>query len=349
LEDRTVASNDPDIASQPVPGVVAIGASAGGVEALQRFARGLRADYPAPILVVQHIGPHPSILPELMTRAGGPAARHAIDGERLQPARIYVAPPDHHMIVSNHRVRLSHGPKENHTRPAIDPLFRSVALGYGPSAIGIVLTGWGDDGTAGLQAIKACGGLAFVQNPADAEHPSMPMSALQYVDVDHTFDVNDLGRDLEAVLARPVPPPAGLPDQLIHEHETFLSKGDPMEHLSAIGSPSRFVCPECNGGLWELADTHPRRFRCHTGHAFSLRSLQAAQAESTDTALWNAFRGLEEKEMLLRQVAEQHLEEGDPAQAARTEVLAHVVRRHAATLRDLIEREDPDPAQEQSG
>jgi two-component system chemotaxis response regulator CheB len=323
-------------------GVVAIGASAGGVTALQNFTRHLPAGFDAPILIVQHVGPHPSILPELLQRAGAASVAHGKDGEVLQAGRIYVAPPDHHMVVEDGAIRLTRGPKEHHTRPAVDPLMRSIALAYGALAIGVVMTGWGDDGTAGLQAIKACGGLAFVQNPADAEHPSMPMSALQYVDVDRTFDVADLAADLERTLQRPdrAVAPAAPVNSLVHEQQLFLAKGDFMDHLKAIGQPSSFVCPDCNGGLWELKDARPRRFRCHTGHAYTLRSLQEAQSEVSDGALWNAMRGLEEKEMLLREVAEQHLKEGDAEEAARLHVLAHSVASHASVLRGLVEREE---------
>jgi two-component system chemotaxis response regulator CheB len=326
-------------------GVIAIGASAGGVGALQHLARHLDREIPAAVLVVLHIGAHPSILPELLEKCGPTPVAHACDGEILRAGRIYVAPPDHHMLVEDGAIRLTRGPKEHHTRPAIDPLMRSVALAYKAAAIGVVMTGWGDDGTAGLQAIKACGGLAFVQSPAQAEHPSMPMSALQYCQVDATFEVGELAGLFRGALADESRDARvdTLPRQVIHEHQMFVSKGHPMEHLAAIGSPSTFVCPDCNGGLWEIEGARPRRFRCHTGHAYTLRSLLDAQAEGTDAALWSAMRALEEKEMLLREVAQQNLEEGHAHEAARLQVMAHAVAGHAALLRQLIEREEETP------
>jgi two-component system chemotaxis response regulator CheB len=254
------------------------------------------------------------------------------------------------MMVNDGTMRLSHGAKEHHARPAIDPLFRSIALAYGPRAIGVLMTGWGEDGTAGLQAIKGCGGRVFVQQPADAEQPDMPMTALQYVAVDRVFNVDGLARDLAEAVAAPhgADSPLIRPDRLVHEHQSFLMQGDPMEHLNAIGRPSPFTCPDCFGGLWEVNDAMPRRFRCHTGHAYTLRSLQAAQSEGTDMALWNALRGLEEKEMLLREVAGQYLQEGNAAEAARLQVLAHSVSGNAALLRNLLEREEA-PAATSSG
>ena len=325
--------------------VVVIGASAGGVAALQHLARHLDPGLQAPILVVLHVGAHPSILPELLSKCGPMPVAHASDGEVVRAGRMYVAPPDHHMLVEDGAIRLTRGPKEHHTRPAIDPLMRSVALAYGSRAIGVVMTGWGDDGTSGLQAIKACDGLAFVQSPADAEQPSMPMSALQYCQVDQTFQVGELSSLIQRALgdASVAGQVATRPDHVVHEHQMFLSRGHPMEHLNAIGTPSSYVCPDCNGGLWEISGARPRRFRCHTGHAYTLRSLQEAQSEGTDTALWNAMRGLEEKEMLLREVAQQNLEEGNAHEAARLQVLAHSVAAHAALLREVIEREEETP------
>jgi len=345
------ASNDANAGVEAFRAVVAIGASAGGVTALRRFVEGLRPDLAAPILIVQHIGAYPSILPELLARSGPLPAAHAREGEVLRAGRIYLAPPDHHMFVEGSALRLSRGPKEHHTRPAIDPLFRSAALTYGPRASGVVMTGWGEDGTAGLQAIKACGGRVFVQQPTEAEQRDMPMSALHYVAVDRLVSVDGLADDLAEALAAPLDAGAPLvrPDPLVHEHQSFLMQGGPMEHLNAIGRPSPYTCPDCFGGLWEIGGAKPRRFRCHTGHAYTLRTLQEAQSGGTDTALWNALRGLEEKEMLLREVAGQYLQEGNAVEAARLEVLAHSVSGNAALLRELLERDDSPAAQSRTG
>ena len=205
MDEPIGASNDPDATVERHRCVVAIGASAGGVSALTRFVEGLPPGLCVPILVVQHIGAHPSILPDLLCRAGCLPVVHGREGDVLHAGRVYVAPPDLHMLVEDGAITLSRAAKEHHTRPAIDPLFRSVALAYGPRAIGIVMTGWGEDGTAGLQAIKGCGGRVFVQNPTDAEQPGMPMSALHSVAVDHIFEVDRLGRDLAAAVASDAP------------------------------------------------------------------------------------------------------------------------------------------------
>ncbi|MCM5682285.1 chemotaxis protein CheB [Schlegelella sp. S2-27] len=184
--------------------IIAIGASSGGVAALRTLLSELGPSLSAAILVVQHIGPHESMLPRLLHRSGGLPAQHAVHGEPLVAGRVYVAPPDHHLLVTRESILLTRGPKENHTRPAIDPLFRSVAVHHGAAAIGVVLTGHLDDGTSGLMAIKTCGGMAVVQDPQDAEAPSMPESALHHVEVDHVVPVARMG----ALLTRLVTGPA---------------------------------------------------------------------------------------------------------------------------------------------
>jgi two-component system, chemotaxis family, protein-glutamate methylesterase/glutaminase len=311
--------------------VVVIGASAGGVTALRTMVAALPHDFAAPILVVQHIGNRASILPELLSRSGPLPAAHAEDNEPLRAGRIYVAPPDVHLTVLEDRVRLQAGPKENHTRPAIDPLFRSAALSFGPRAIGVVLTGGLDDGTSGLQAIKMCDGVAVVQDPATAEDPSMPRSALAYVKVDHCLPVHEMAPLLVSLSRRAArAPEATPPPELVFEHHFPDLKGDPMDNLKAIAAPSGFVCPDCRGSLWKVHDAQPPRYRCYTGHVYTLKSLRQAQEEGVDSALWNALRALEEKHNLLKEMAAEEPRGGDPGKllAASQEALdlAHRLR-----------------------
>lgn len=289
--------------------VIVIGASAGGVNAILELAPALPRDFPAPILFVQHIGAHRSELWKLVSARGPNTAVTASDGDVPRPGTIYIAPSDQHMLLDGPVIRLSRGPKENHARPAIDPLFRSAALAYGPHAIGVVLTGMLDDGSAGLRAIKDCGGTAVVQDPADAHAPSMPRSALACVDADHVVPLAALGPLLYDLASRaatvggaigmPEPPAA-----LRHEHVVSNGTGNVMENLMAVASPSVFTCTDCGGVLFELEDKRPVRFRCHTGHAFSLRSLAYLQEETSDAALWTSLRVLQEKETVLRRLAQ---------------------------------------------
>lgn len=325
--------------SPPEP-VIVMGASAGGVNAILELAPALPRGFPAPILFVQHIGAHRSELWKLVSARGPNAAVTASDGDVPRPGTIHIAPPDQHMLLDGPVIRLSRGPKEHHARPAIDPLFRSAALDYGPRAIGVVLTGMLDDGSAGLRAIKDCGGTAVVQDPADAHAPSMPQSALAYVDADHVVPLAALGPLLYALARRPatqgsaiaMPQPPHAPAALRREHAVSLGSHG-MENLKAIASPSPFTCPDCGGVLFELDDKRPARFRCHTGHAFSLRSLAYQQEKVSDAALWTSLRVLQEKEAVLRRLAQaQHAVRPQSAQDALREAdaiadLCHAVRR----------------------
>lgn len=323
--------------------VVAIGASAGGFSVLLDLAAALPAGFPAVVLVVLHVGAHPSTLPELLARRGRNPAVHPVPGEALRPGTLYIAPPDHHMLVSNDAICLTRGAREHHARPAIDPLFRSVALAYGPRVVGVVLSGRLDDGTAGLQAIKQCGGIAVVQDPADAEQPSMPASACAHVAIDHCVPRAALAETLIELVGAAVvaAPPAAMPAPpapLLCEQRISLGTGDPMADLNAIGTRSTFACPDCHGVLWEIRDSTPKRYRCHTGHGFSLRSLEHTQAANTDQALWSAIRAMQEREMLLRTLAD--AAETSAADTRRLQAEAEEVARHGAQLQRLVSDDD---------
>lgn len=174
--------------------IITIGASQGGVEALRVLIAGLPPDFGAPVLIVQHIGAAESMLPSILNEVSALDAAFAGHGEPLRAGRIYIAPPDHHLLVQNGQVELSRGPRENWARPAVDPLFRSAALHHGAGAIGIVLSGRLNDGTAGLFEIKRAGGVALVQTPREAEAPGMPQSALDKVAVDYCLPVSEMPR-----------------------------------------------------------------------------------------------------------------------------------------------------------
>jgi two-component system, chemotaxis family, protein-glutamate methylesterase/glutaminase len=283
--------------------VIVIGASAGGVQALLRIAPRLASDFAAPIVLVLHSGAHRNFMPELLNAGGSNRAVFAHTGAVPQPGTIYVAPPDQHVLLEGGVLRLSRGPKEHHARPAIDPLFRSAALDCGPRAVGVVLTGMLDDGAAGLRAIKACGGTTVVQDPEDAAEPSMPRSALASVKVDYVLGLDGMA-DLLNKLAQPLKnaTSSGTPEWLRIEHAISLGRAG-FQDLRTIGSPSGFTCPDCGGALFELKPD-PVRFLCHTGHGFSLRSLASTQELVTDKALWAGLRALQEKEAVLRRLAE---------------------------------------------
>lgn len=283
--------------------IVVVGASTGGVFALQVLASKLPADFPAAVAIVLHIGSNSSVLPEMLNRRRRMPAKHAMHGEPLLPGRLYVAPPDHHLLVDDSSLVLTRGPKENHARPAIDPLFRSAALVHGPRVIGVQLTGALDDGVDGLQLIKQCGGVVVVQDPADADDPSMPRNALARVQVDHCVPLDDIpdllcrlvAEDVPAITATPVRPEVAMQEHEISREPMTLH----FDRLRSIAAPSTFVCPDCSGSLWQIHEAAPPRYRCHTGHAYSLLSLQDQLGRRTEDALWSSIRALQEQAMAL--------------------------------------------------
>ena len=285
--------------------LIVIGASSGGIEALATILGGLTADFPAAVCVVVHTSPQaPGVLASILDRAGPLAAVHPADSERLKAGTVYVAPPDHHLLIEPDVVRLSRGPKENRFRPAIDPLFLSAAQIYGPRVIGVVLSGNLDDGTTGLGVIKQLGGLAIVQDPSEALFSDMPASALRHVAVDHCLPAREIGPALTRLAGLSLHASAADTAHAL-EVEVMIAKGiDPLDAgIESIGEPSRFTCPDCHGVLRALRDHTRVRYRCHTGHAYSAQSLVAASEEGIEDAFWHTIRALEEADMFLRHAA----------------------------------------------
>jgi two-component system chemotaxis response regulator CheB len=321
--------------------LVVIGTSAGGIETLRPVVAAIPPDFPAPIAVVMHTSPQsPGVLHEILDRWGPLRAVSASGRERLKPGCIYVAPPDHHLVVEPGHLRATKGPKENRFRPAIDPLFRSAAQVFGPHAIGVILTGNLDDGTAGLWAIKQLGGVAIVQDPRDALFPSMPQSALAHVKADHVVPVADIASLLVRLTSDETPevPAAAVPERLEVEVK-IASEHDPLQAgVLGIGEPSTFSCPECHGVLLQLKEAGRVRFRCHTGHAYSADSLQAEITEAIEAALWSAMRLMHEGDLLMRGIAT-HVEGHTPVDAERLRRGADDLLRKAAVLRELITSE----------
>lgn len=296
--------------------IIVIGASIGGLEALQSLLPGLRRDTPAALFVVWHMSADSiGLLPELLGPLCPLPIANARDGEPIQFGRVYVAPPDQHLLVESGHVRLTRGPKENRFRPAIDPLFRSAATAFGPRVVGVILSGALDDGTAGLWSIKDRGGVAVVQDPMDAFQPSMSHSALRHVAADHVATARELGPLLSDLAQRPVAEggAAKVSDQL-HIETQIAMEGNALEAgVMQLGRLSPFTCPECHGTLLQVNDQTMLRFRCHTGHAFSAASLFAEVAETIEESLWNTIRAIEERVMLLQHVSRHAQQTGDNA------------------------------------
>jgi two-component system chemotaxis response regulator CheB len=328
--------------------IVVIGESAGGIDALRIIAAALPAKFPAPVCVVLHTAPQsPGVLHEILSRAGPLPAMNATNGERIADGRIYVAPPDHHLIVEPGKLRVTRGPKENRFRPAIDPLFRSAAQVYGPGGVGVILTGSLDDGSAGLWAIKQLGGVAIVQDPFDALYPGMPQSAINYVKVDHVLPIDKIAPLLVRLTAIPVQArsAAPVPEHTAIEVNIAMEKNPIDAGLERVGEPSRFACPECHGVLLQLKDGPHTRFRCHTGHAYSATSLLAAVNEQIEGSLWSSVRALEEGQLLLCSMAEHLKATHTDFDAAELIARADEVKRHSDVIRQLVTTREAFPTE----
>ena len=321
------------------PDLVVIGASAGGIEALRELARNLPADFSAAILVVVHIPTDsPSMLPHILKRCGPLPATHAKDGEQIRPGRIYVAPPNHHLLVKPGATWVMYGPKENGHRPAIDPLFRTAARAYGRRVIAVVLSGNLNDGSHGLALVKERGGLAIVQDPDDALYPGMPSAAIDSVDVDHVFPIVALADLLVRLTreARPEVPQVHRPDEV--ESERPGKRADEGEVVNALlgGEPSVYTCPECHGNLWEIRDAKLSRYRCRVGHSYTEDSLIHEKGESLEAALWMALEALEEQASLTQRMAQRTAEMGNARRRMLLEQRVTDLEDRARVVREVL-------------
>lgn len=325
------------------PHVVVIGGSAGALRALLEIVRHLPPDFPAAVLVVVHLSPdHPSRLPQLLNGAGPLGARTARSGDLLEPGRLYVAPPDHHLLVQGGTLHLSRGPRENRARPSIDVLFRSAAYARAPAVTGVLLSGMLDDGTSGLWTIKHLGGYAVVQHPEEADYPSMPLSAVQRVEVDDILPAREIGPQLVRQVAQAV---GGHRETgIMTEHERHrlelelrvAAEDNAFEGgILNLGPMSTFTCPECHGVMVKLEEGGAIRFRCHTGHAFTPAALLSDLRESVEETLWTSVRALDENVMLLDHLAKHFAEAGDPVQGEVFRQEAAAVKERSHTVRGV--------------
>jgi two-component system chemotaxis response regulator CheB len=304
--------------------IVVIGASQGGVHALRDLAAKLPPAFPAPILIVLHVGGGQSILPSILNDAGPLPAEHVLDKTPLEPGRIYVAPPDRHLLVVDHATVTSRGPRENWARPAIDPLFRSAAEVFGRKVIGVVLTGNLNDGTPGLYEIKRRGGVAVVQDPSDAEAPSMPQSALDHVQVDFRVTLAEMPALLVRLAAEAPPRVAALSEERAMPGEEWK-----------LGEPVAQTCPECGGAMGHDDSGPVPRFRCHIGHVMTAEVLAAAQLERLEQDLSVVLRSLNERTALCRELADKHARRGDDDSAAAWRRAAEEAGRREHAIQDL--------------
>lgn len=325
--------------------VVVIGGSAGGLEALMTIARGLPADFPAAVFVALHRGEaEPNLLSDILRRNGPLLAISAEEGMPFEPGVIYVAPVDRHLLLGRDHVHVRRGPRENRMRPAVDPLFRSAAANCSTRVIAVVLSGGLNDGTAGLRAIQQAGGLAVVQDPKDCLQPDMPRSAIDHTEPDYILPAAEMPALLERLVSERRPPEIEVSRQVRMEALIAAQELTTMPDQYSLGKLSPLSCPDCHGVMYEIEDGNLIRFRCHTGHAFTLESAHAAAADTWEKALYEALRVQQEQAMLMRSMI------ANARQRGRGELVASLERRERSyqegveIVRQLLARtENPAP------
>jgi len=288
--------------------IIVIGTSAGGINSLKHLVSSLPRDFQGSVFIVVHIPSYTSsILPEILSNAGALTAVHPKNGDPVMPGKIYIALNDHHLLLEEDKIMVKRGPKENKFRPSIDALFRSAAFVYKERVIGVILSGFLNDGVSGLWTIQQLGGITIIQSPEDAEEPQLPKNALEEIEPDYSLNVLDIGPIISGLVKKVAHQSHKLsPEKLkLLKMEVIISIRDNAFEMGIInmGELTPFTCPECNGALVRLVEGKMLRFRCHTGHAYTASALLAELSETIESLLWQSMRGLEEMNMLLDNIA----------------------------------------------
>ena len=304
------------------PEIIVVGGSAGALGVLQHIVRDFPENFPASVFVVLHVSPDaPSHLAEIVNRSGPLRAAFAENDEPIIASRIYVAPPDHHLLISDGTVRLTRDPRENRSRPAIDPLFRSAARSYGQHVIAVLLSGFQDDGVQGLQVVSRSGGTVIVLQPADTPFPQMPENAIKYDHPDYILSPGDIFFKLQ---------------ELVQNSKSGVDRSSENETSEHGKVASGYVCPDCGGALFEDGSQEIPHYRCRIGHAYSLNALLAGHDDALETALWAAVRSLQENAEVKERTATMLERKGQNSNAARIREDAKAQMKQAKLLRERI-------------
>jgi two-component system, chemotaxis family, protein-glutamate methylesterase/glutaminase len=324
--------------------IIVVGTSAGGLEALDSLIQQLPVDLPAAVFIVQHLAAD-STAGALLSRLSGQTrikCKIAVNEENFQPGSVYIAPADRHLLVKKDYVLVTKGARENRYRPGIDPLFRSAAATHGAHVIGVLLTGMLDDGTAGLIAVKRCGGVAVVQDPTDAAYPEMPQNALNSLEVDHSVPVSEMGGLLQRIVTEKPKNRKRIPEDIRTEAliaERVLSD---VRQVGGLGEQVPYNCPNCGGVLWEIGEDPPKRYRCHTGHSFTAAALLTSQTERIEETLWVSLRMFEERKNLLNNMARTS---GASLKRSYLEKVKEA-ELHVQRIREMLHTEQPEARQQ---
>jgi two-component system chemotaxis response regulator CheB len=327
--------------------VIVVGASAGGLKAVTQLVSTIPANLDTAIFVVLHVA-RSSFGPTLVRHIQNVTSYECVlaaDGLAIEKGHLYVALPDHHLIIKPDVMLVTKGAHENRWRPSIDVLFRSAAANFNSRAIGIILTGMLDDGTSGMGAIKSSGGVCIVQEPNEAEFEDMPQNVLNNVDVDYRLPIADMGYALQDLFSKPQVPEAVVPHEIQVEAGITERMSSSMDELKKLGERSNFSCPDCGGGLWEIKNDVIPRYRCYTGHVYTEKILLEKHAEGLEESLWVSIRMLEERKNLLLMMAHRSSKAGDTNLENENHKRADTIGVHIERLKKLmitLEEEGPE-------
>jgi two-component system, chemotaxis family, protein-glutamate methylesterase/glutaminase len=318
--------------------IIVIGASAGGLTALSELVSQFKQDWDAAYFIVLHLsrkGISDFLVHRLKQHTQLPCCL-AVDGIPIQKGTIYIGAPNFHLLVKNGEVKQGHGPEENRYRPSIDVLFRSAAASYGSRVTGIVLTGFLDDGTSGMWAIKRCGGTTIVQDPNEAEYPDMPLSVLNRMQVDYCLQLSEIGSVLAELVNNKQVEEVAIPADVLAEAKIAEKVVTGIDTILRLGPPSAYTCPDCGGMLVQVEDGKAKRYRCHTGHCYSERDLEVKQSDNVESTLWVALRMMEERKNLLDKMQAQAKDRGFMHYVNSNREKAEVLQQHIEQLKEML-------------
>lgn len=325
--------------------VVVIGTSAGGLNALKKLIGQLHKDFPLPLLVVRHISADATgnVLLNVLNKINTIKCQHAESGNNLEPGNLYLAPSDHHLMIGeDQKILVTKGAQENRYRPAIDPLFRSAAVEFGAGVIGILLTGYLDDGTAGMKAIKRCGGICIVQDPEEADYPAMPKNALINGEIDYCLPISEMGSLLYQLIPQKLQKNIPVPKDILIETKIAERVLSDLASVNKVGHQVPFNCPGCGGVLWKVEKDSNLRYRCHVGHAYTAASLLADQTKKIEETMWTALRMFEERKNLLTTMAQEKKGVGSRSARERAELSQVHIDRIRAILKTANSESEED-------
>jgi two-component system chemotaxis response regulator CheB len=318
--------------------IVCIGASAGGLNAVSELVSQFPLQLNAAVFVVLHLSKSAiaDILVTRLEKATSLSCEVAKNGVMIQPGHIYIAPPDVHLLVGDGKIIIGHGPPENRFRPSIDVLFRSAAAHYGEKTIGIILTGFLNDGTVGMWSIKQSGGHTIVQDPNEAEYPDMPLSVLETMETDYCTQLKKIGDVVLKIIEEAeskgiLPPPA-----IIAESKLSEKSATTIEQVATIGEKTLFACPDCGGGLWQISNDRVKHYRCHIGHSYSETDMIVRQSQAIEQTLWVALRMMEERKILLKKTATENESKGLTSLSGTLREQAQQLEIHVEKLKELL-------------